>query len=285
MLDAPNPFRGQRPPIGDHKALLRRIGAALAIVSFCITKAGAIEPLRVAAAISLRETLTAIATDYERREGVRVELTFGSSGQLMTQIRNGAPYDVFISAARAQVDSLTRESLVAPDTERLIARNQLVLTAAADATGVPSRFEELPQSDGKIAIGDPETVPAGQYALETLKSLKLEPSLQARLVFGANVRQVLAYVEQGAAPLGIVYATDAKLSGDKVRVVAQADENWHSPIDYPACVLRSSKQAAAARRFLDFFDSDAARGGLKSFGFIPATGASRAPSSAPAAAP
>src|SRR5205814_2358830 len=102
----------------------------------------------------------------------------------------------------------------------------------------------------QIAIGEPKTVPAGQYAMQTLKSLGLSDQLKGKLILGANVRQVLAYVERGEVSAGIVYLTDAKQSGDKVKVVATAEESTHEPIVYPGVVLKTSTKTDAAKKFL-----------------------------------
>jgi molybdate transport system substrate-binding protein len=120
----------------------------------------------------------------------------------------------------------------------------------------------------KLALGEPKTVPAGQYATQTLEKLKLTAPLSGKLVYGSNVRQVLDYVIRGEVTAGIVYATDAKQAGDKVKIVATAAEDSHDPIVYPAVVVKKSASAAAAKRFLDYATDDAeARRLLEARGF------------------
>lgn len=241
------------------------------------------EEIRVAAAISLREAFEAIAADFEKETRVHVALTFGSSGQLLAQIRNGAPVDVFVSAGNEQADALEAEGLVKSGTRRVVAGNRLVLivprgertagAAQGAAGGAPaeaevSRFEELSKPQVKrVAIGDPNTVPAGQYAAQVLEKLHLLEALKERLVYGTNVRQVLDYVVRGEVSAGLVYATDARTEGEKVTVVATADAGWHKPIEYPAVVLKASRQAQAGERFLRFLGEAKAGEALQSRGF------------------
>ena len=129
-------------------------------------------------------------------------------------------------------------------------------------------FESLGKGTIKrLAIGEPKTVPAGEYAVQVLKKLKLDDALADKLVYGSNVRQVLDYVTRGEVTAGVVYATDAKQAGDKVKVVATAPEDSHEPIVYPAVLVKKSRNAAAARRFLDHLATDDARHILQQRGF------------------
>jgi molybdate transport system substrate-binding protein len=226
------------------------------------------QPLRVSVAISLREATTAIAAAFETEQGGKVEFVFGSSGQLLAQIRGGAGVDVFISAANEQVDALVADKLVVDGSRRIVATNRLVLIVPPGHKGAPQRFEELAESAvSRVAIGEPATVPAGMYAKQVLEKLELFSKLESRLVFGTNVRQVLDYVERGEVSAGVVYATDARLSGEKVRVCATAEARWHSPVEYPAVVLRRSSQQDRAAAFVAYFETDAARRALEALGF------------------
>ena len=239
------------------------------------------DPLRVGAAISLQNVLQEIAAKYKQQTGRNVTFTFGSSGQLMGQIRNGAPIDLFISAAHQQVDQLAGEKLIAESSRRVVATNTLVLIVPADARDPPAGFKELAEARvRRLAMGEPRTVPAGQYAQQVLDHLKLADSLRDRIIYGSNVRQVLAYVERGEVDAGIVYRTDAIESGEKVRVIATAEPAWHSPIEYPAAIVTGTKQKESAALFLDFLRSEAAAAVLESHGFgVPGT----APVTKPAA--
>jgi molybdate transport system substrate-binding protein len=223
--------------------------------------------LRVAAAISLQPALDEIAQRY-RQSGGAVELSYGSSGQLMGQISAGAPIDLFISAAHQQVDELGEKGLVGQ--KRIIATNTLVLVVPADAEHAPAGFAALAEPQvTRLAIGEPQTVPAGMYARQVLDELGLSESLGDRLVYGSNVRQVLSYVERGEVSAGIVYSTDARESGGKVRLIATAEADWHDPIEYPAALVTGTGRGAAAEAFFTFLASAECRAIFERHGFGP----------------
>lgn len=220
-----------------------------------LTSIAGAESINVAAAISLKEALTDVAIKYEHDTGNHVDLVFGSSGQLLAQIKNGAPVDLFISAAIQQIEHLDKSGLADGSKSRVIAGNRLVLIIPSHENA-PANFKDLADpSVKKLAIGNPATVPAGQYAQQVLKSLHLDATLADRTIYGANVRQVLDYVARSEVSAGIVYATDAKLAADKIKIVASADESTHDPIRYPAVVLKTSNKSAAAASFLDYLTS------------------------------
>jgi molybdate transport system substrate-binding protein len=237
------------------------------------------ETINVAAAISLKEAMLQIAAGYEAETGNHVDFTFGSSGQLMAQIKSGAPVDAFISAADKQVADLEKLGLIDPNSRRNIASNTLVLILPANTKIRVSGFQDLADpAVGKVAIGEPRTVPAGQYAQQVLHKLGLEPALTGRLIYGSNVRQVLDYVERGEVSAGIVYRTDAMLAGASVKVAAAADDSTYEPINYPAVIINASKKQPIAREFLDYLASDEARSVMKSKGFTTAGQAGNAKS-------
>jgi molybdate transport system substrate-binding protein len=226
------------------------------------------DTLRVSAAISLQESATEIAKNYKNKTGDDIVFSFGSSGQLAAQISAGADADLFISAADKQVDDLIKSNDADPATRAIIARNTLVLIVPANEKDSPKSFADLAGTRHKrIAIGDPKTVPAGDYALQTLTALSLADKVKDRLVYATNVRQVLAYVEQGEVAAGIVYATDARQSSGKVNVVATAAEKDHQPINYPAIITKRSRHKDAAARFLDYLKSPEAQKVLTANGF------------------
>lgn len=235
------------------------------------------QPIRVGAAISLREAMTDIAAAYESRTQQKVEFIFGSSGQILAQITNGAPMDAFISAAKSQVEELEKADRVVRGTRRDVAGNSVVLVVPpASASSITGFADLVKVTAGKISIGEPTTVPAGQYAMQVLTRLNLADPLKERLVYGANVRQVLSYVERGEVLAGIVYKTDAKESGDKVKVIATAPANTHDPVLYPAVVLKASTRPDAAKAFLDFLATEPAKRVLVEKGFsIPDTSATK----------
>jgi molybdate transport system substrate-binding protein len=249
--------------------MLRKI---LTILLLSAGWAPAQSTLHVAAAISLREVLQPIASAYEADSNTRIEFTFGASGQLAAQIRNGADVDLFISAANTQVDELAAAGLVVDGSRHVIGGNKLVLVVPKIAKDPPRNLMALADDRfRRVAIGEPRSVPAGQYAMQALTRLGLVDRVRDKLVYGTNVRQVLTYVEQGEVVAGLVYATDAAESGDKVRVVEPVPADAHDPIVYPAVIIKSSKQQPAAGAFLTYLQSDNSRRVLSDKGFSPAT--------------
>lgn len=223
--------------------------------------------LTLSVASSLQDAIQAIGEKYtQQTPNVKLVYNFGSSGSLQQQIEQGAPVDIFISASPKQMNALRDKNLLLADTEKPLLKNQVVLITPKQKTGI-SDFKQLTSDRvGKIAIGDPESVPAGQYAKEVLTTLELYESLKNKLVFAKNVRQVLTYVETGNVDAGIVYVTDAKLS-DKVKVIATASDKTHSPIIYPVTVLKDSKNPDAAKAFVQFLFSQPAQDIFENYGF------------------
>jgi len=210
----------------------------------------------VSAAASLKESLQEIAPVYRQaKSNVTIRYNFGASGALQQQIENGAPADIFISAASKQMDAWQEKNLLLQGTRRNLLTNRVVLVVPKNSTGI-ANFRGLTAANvRRIAIGEPRTVPAGQYAEEILRNLGILEQVRPKFVLGNSVRNVLAAVESGNADAGVVYATDARLS-DRVRVVETAAQNLHSPVVYPMAVLSSTRNAAAAREYAQFLASD-----------------------------
>jgi molybdate transport system substrate-binding protein len=224
--------------------------------------------LLISAAASLKEALEEIKPLYQQsKPNVNINYNFGSSGALQQQIEQGAPADIFISAAKKQVDALEQKGLLVAGTRNIIAKNRLVLVVPKNVVGITSFYSLKDAKVKKIAIGEPRSVPAGQYAQQVLEKLKIWSEIKSKLVFANNVRQVLASVESGNADAGLVYITDAKIS-DKVKVVVTADEKYHSPIIYPLAVVKRSKNVDAAKEFSQFLSSNQANTVFKKYGFI-----------------
>ena len=243
---------------------------------FAITASA--ETIRVAAAISLKNAIEDIGQSYEKSTGEKVVFNFGSSGQLLTQIKGGADVDVFVSAANKQVDDLLKEKLADAASRKVVVMNRLVLVVGKDAKDAPASFEALVGPNvARVAVGEPKTVPAGQYADQVLKTLKLDDALKGKIVYATNVRQVLTYVEHGEVSAGVVYFTDARESGDRVRVVATADPKTHEPIVYPGVVITAGKKQEAARKFLTYLASADAKAAFEAKGFtVPEPAATQA---------
>ncbi|MDC0760030.1 molybdate ABC transporter substrate-binding protein [Brevibacillus sp. AG] len=231
------------------------------------TEAAKIE-LMISAAASLTDALNELKTQYETEHpGTTLTFNFGGSGKLATQITQGAPSDVFLSASKKDMDGLEEQQLIAKDTRQDFTKNSLVLIAGNTSAVAVSSFEELSNATIKhIAVGEPETVPAGRYAKETLDTLKMWDSLSSQMVFGSDVRQVLTFVESGNAEVGIVYSSDAAASKN-VKVLATAKPEWHKPIVYPGAVVSASKNPDAAKAFLAYLTSDKGKAILQKYGF------------------
>jgi molybdate transport system substrate-binding protein len=224
--------------------------------------------LIVSAAASLQDAMEDMKRAFEA-EYPRVTLTFvfGSSGKLARQLMQGAPSDAFLSASAKDMDTLQEQNLIAADTRADFARNELVLIARKDDAPAIASFGEIdPGKIKHLAIGETKSVPAGSYAEETLRSLRLWDPLQSKLVMGSDVRQVLAYVESGNADLGIAYASDARVSG-KVKVLASAQPEWHQPIVYPGAVLVNSSHPEEARAFIACLTGEKGKEIMKKYGF------------------
>ncbi|MDX2100804.1 MAG: molybdate ABC transporter substrate-binding protein, partial [Leptolyngbyaceae cyanobacterium bins.59] len=224
--------------------------------------------LLVSAAASLKDVLEEIRPLYQRiRPDVNLTFNFGASGALLQQIEQGAPADIFISAANRQMDTLAQKGELVTGTRANLASNKLVLVVPKNSRSVTSFLSLKRPEIKRIAIGEPRSVPAGQYGEQVLRKLGLLDDVRSKLVFANNVRQVLAAVESGNADAGLVYLTDAKIS-DKVKIVVMADESFHSPIVYPMAVLQSSKNKDAARAFLQYLSGSEARRVLRKYGFV-----------------
>ncbi len=263
----------------------RRLVVASLLYVFVLGTAGTLslgaaaqqsESITVSAAISLKDALDELGPIFQVQQhrknggnGTAVTYNYGGSGTLARQIEQGAPVDVFFSAAEKQMDELSTQHLIVADTRRDLVGNALVLIAPAQSTALRS-FQDLTGSAVKtIALGEPNTVPAGMYARQTLEHLGLFAAVEKKVVYAKDVRAVLTYVETGNADAGMVYQTDANTSKE-VRVVAVALSDSHDPILYPAAVLRDSKDKPAARAFLEFLQGPDARAVFQKYGFTSA---------------
>jgi molybdate transport system substrate-binding protein len=206
--------------------------------------------LLVFSAASLNDALQEIGSAYEKTTPVKVNLSFDASSNLARQIEAGAKADVFFSADTQWMDYLQTRNLIQVSTRQNVVANSLVLIAAADSRIKLKIAPHFPLvaalgKDGRLATGDPDSVPAGRYARAALSALGVWDEVSPRLARGENVRVALLYVARGEAPLGIVYATDA-LVDKTVRVVDTFPANTHPPIVYPVALTKSAQSAAAA---------------------------------------
>lgn len=224
--------------------------------------------ITVSAAVSLTDVLTAAADDYGRAGGGNIRFNFAASNVLARQIVAGAPVDLFVSADEAQMDVVEKGGALAGPRVALV-DNQLAVVVPSDRARMFRGITDLADPAIKrIAVGDPDAVPAGVYARQYLEKVGLWTTIQPKLVPSASVRAALSAVETGAADAGIVYRTDARTS-------LRATVAWVVPrsdgprIVYPAAVVRGAAQPAEATRFLDYLRSAAGRRTWERFGFTP----------------
>lgn len=203
----------------------------------------------VLAAASLQESMTAAADAWARKGFRRPVISFAASSVLARQVAAGGRADLFVSADQEWMDFLDRRAMLAPGTRAPFLGNRLVLVARADAPA--ERRPLAAMLRGRIAVADPASVPAGRYAEAALRKLKLWDRAAPQLVRAENVRAALALVERGAAPYGIVYATDARASA-RVRIAGVFPQSSHPPIVYPLARLKNSThpETEGFRRFL-----------------------------------
>ena len=207
---------------------------------------------------------------YEKEyDKVKIEGTYDSSGNLQTQIEQGMDTDIFFSAATQQMDELIAEELIDKDSEIGLLENKLVLITPENNPKEVEDFADLKNAD-TIAIGDPESVPAGQYAQESLTNLDLWDSLKDRFSMGTNVIQVLNWVAENSADAGLVYETDAKTTADVTVIDEAPEESIKDPIRYPVAQLEDSQNAKTAKDFLTFLQTDETVKVFEDYGFTAA---------------
>jgi len=202
----------------------------------------------------------------EEKPNVILTCNFGSSGSLQQQIEQGAEVDVFFSAAAKQMDALQEKGLIVEDTRKNILENKIVLIVPKDVTSVTDFNDLTSDNVKKIALGETKSVPVGQYSEEVLKKLNLMDTIESKVVFGKDVKEVLTWVETGNADAGMVYETDS-ITSEKVRVVAYAPEGSHKPVVYPAAVIKDSKNIDASKNFMSFLCSEKAKSIFEKYGF------------------
>jgi molybdate transport system substrate-binding protein len=224
--------------------------------------------ITVSAAASLQDAMVEIAKEYAKEKpNVKVTFNFGASGTLQKQIEQGAPVDLFLSAGKKQMDALKSQNLLDNNTLKTLLFNDVVLIVPKDSKLVLKGFSDLTGSKvKKVAMGEPKSVPAGQYGEEILTFYKILDAVKAKTVYGNDVRGVLTWVEDGNADAGIVYKTDALISSE-VRIIATASAETHSPVVYPAAVLKSAKYHYTAGVFLNYLSGKKAMDIFKKYGF------------------
>lgn len=237
------------------------------LAALCLSAPAHAAELTVSAAASLTNAFTEMKDAFVKKNpSVAVTTNFAASNPLLRQIESGAPVDVFASADQATMDKAADKKLIDDASRKNFALNGLVLIVPAkNEAGLKDAAGLAAASVKRIAIGNPESVPAGRYGKAALTSAGLWDSLQPKCIMGESVRQTLDYVVRGEVDAGIVYMTDAKQAGDKVSIVQAL--SGHDPVSYPIAVIKSSKAPKEAQAFIDFVLSEEGAAILAKYGF------------------
>ncbi|MFT8351542.1 molybdate ABC transporter substrate-binding protein [Clostridium saccharoperbutylacetonicum] len=222
--------------------------------------------LNISAAASLKEAMTDIQTEFKKvKPNVTLTVNFGASGSLQQQIEQGAPCDIFISAGQSQMKALDSKSLLLENTKKDLVKNDLVLVGPKNTklTGLADLNTDKVK---KIAVGEPKSVPAGQYADEVFTKLGIKDAITSKLVFAKDVKEVLAWSTSGNADIGFVYKSDA-LSSKDAKIIETVPDDKHSPITYPIGIIKASKNADAAKSFEDFLFTDTCKKIFEKYGY------------------
>ncbi|UII57916.1 molybdate ABC transporter substrate-binding protein [Cytobacillus spongiae] len=225
--------------------------------------------ITISAAASLQGSLSEIEEHYEKENHqIDIVYNFGGSGSLQQQIIQGAPVDLFFSAAEDKLDELVQKGVILPNDHKDLLKNELVLIIPRDLHTKLTSLKEIPKySSLKVAIGTPASVPAGQYAMQALQATNIWDKIEKQIVMTKDVRQVLTYVETGNVEAGFVYGTDA-IESKKVTIVDRIDSSLHEPIIYPVGVMKESKHYDEAKAFANYLQTEEAATIFKKSGFL-----------------
>jgi molybdate transport system substrate-binding protein len=235
------------------------------------TTAAAPQELTVSAASSLKAAFTEIGAAFDKVSNATTTFNFDASGTLQKQIEAGAPVDVFGPAAMKQMNALVEGKFVDQAAVKVFASNEIVVVVPANSTLSIASFEDLTKADvKKVSYGDPAAAPHGVAAEEILTTLKIMDQVKPKVIYAANVSQALEYVTSGEVDAGIIFSTEAKSAGDKVKIVATSDASWHSKIAYPVGIVGASKNKELAQKFVEFVTGPEGQAILQKYGFLPA---------------
>nr|WP_315466554.1 molybdate ABC transporter substrate-binding protein [uncultured Undibacterium sp.] len=239
---------------------------SVTLLAACFSCAQAGE-LNVSAASSLTNAFKEIAASYQTQfPDAKVQINFGASGALLQQLAKGAPVDVLATADQETMDAAEQQNLIIPKERKNFVRNSLVLIQAVGDANKIQRIEDLQQVGIKrIAIGNPASVPVGRYAMQAINTAKILPAIKDKLINTQNVRQSLDYVARAEVDAGFVYATDAAIMSDKVKISIHLA--LEQTISYPVAVSKDSNNAQEAKRFVQFLLSPPAQTILAKYGF------------------
>jgi molybdate transport system substrate-binding protein len=243
------------------KALVSTLILLMALVSTCWA-----EEIVVSAAASLTESFTEAKAAFEKANpGDKVTTNFAASGPLLQQIEQGAPVDVFASADQETMDKAQTKKLIDQASRMNFAGNTLALITPAQGKPLTGIKDLTGAGVARIAIGNPDSVPVGRYAREALQGAGIWDAIQAKIIPGNSVKQVLDYAVRGEVDAAIVFGTDAKAAGAKVKLVETL--GGHKPVTYPIALVAASKKKDAAKKFIDYILSPAGKEILGKYGF------------------
>jgi molybdate transport system substrate-binding protein len=226
--------------------------------------------ISIFAAASLTDALKEIAALYEQKSGDKLTFNFGGSNVLARQIEQGAPVDLFLSADDAKMDALEQKNLILPGTRRSLLSNSLVIIVTNDsAVSIRSSADLAEPNVKRLALAEPQSVPAGIYSREYLEKLGLWVKVKVKVIPTENVRGALAAVESGNVDAGMVYRTDALVS-KKVKIAVHIPQTEGPKISYPIAVTKASKQPDAAKKLAEFLAGPNAMKIFEKFGFTAA---------------
>ncbi|WP_371381480.1 molybdate ABC transporter substrate-binding protein [Sporomusa aerivorans] len=228
-------------------------------------KPAAVE-INVSAALGLKDALAEIQKEYEAaNNNVKLVFNLGPSGVLQQQLEQGVPADLFISASMKQINELQSKNLVVSASRKILVTDKLVLVVPANSQSIINGFQDLRMA-AKFGMGEPGTVPAGQYTMEFLKNLGIWEAVKDKAVQAKDVRTVIAYVESGNVDAGIAFSTVAVLS-DKVKIVAAAPDGAHTPVAFPAVMMANSKHPKETEDFLNYLCTPQSAAVFTKYGF------------------
>lgn len=223
--------------------------------------------INISAAASLQDALEEITYTYEEEKDVKFNLNFGGSGALQTQIEEGAKADIFISAAQKQMKALVEGGLIEEENVSDLLINDVVLIVQKDDENKVTKIEDLANEEVTlVALGEPESVPVGQYSQEILDYYEIADLVNEKATYGSDVRQVLNWVASGEVDAGFVYRTDAMIE-EGVEIIEAAPEGSHKPVIYPAAILKDAENKELANDFLEYLKSDEALVVFENYGF------------------
>ncbi|WP_288684819.1 molybdate ABC transporter substrate-binding protein [uncultured Brachyspira sp.] len=221
----------------------------------------------VLAAASLTDVLTELANNYKQKTSTEIIFSFASSGALQAQIEASAPADIFFSAAQKQMNALEEKGLIDSETRKDLLENKVVLISPKNSNLNIKSFTDITNSNvKKLGLGEPKSVPVGQYSEEILSNLSILDIAKEKAVYGSDVRNVLDWVETAEVDCGIVYATDAKIAKN-INIIAEAPEGTNKKVIYPISIIKSSQNKEEAKKFIEYISTDKSKEIFQNYGF------------------